>query len=289
MRFFKDAAKRVFNIPFWIIIPLVLFSTLSLIYVFSQNLNTTFFAYISYFVSAYTLTVITVYFVKVFPLHYKRLKQKFVEHPYGNKYINDISYKVKVSLYISLAVNILYSTFKLISSFIYSSFWWGAIAIYYIILSIIRFLLIRYMKSENNNLSDAWKKYKFCGYLMILINLSLSGIVFQMVWQNKSYSYPEIIVIASAAYTFYSVTVSVIEIIRYRKYNNPIISASKAIRFAAALVSLLNLETAMLSAFGEAGSPINQTLVALTGCAVCCAVLGISMYMIIKSNRNLKN
>lgn len=46
-------------------------------------------------------------------------------------------------------------------------------------------------------------------------------------------------------------TVSVIDLVKYRKYKYPVLSAAKAIRFAAALVSLLSLETAMLAQFGD--------------------------------------
>lgn len=284
----KDIFKKFIFLPFFLILPLIIFSTVSLVYVFSKGLNDSVFAYVSYAVSAYTLTVACIYAVKTFPAHFKIIKQRFYEHPYGNKYMTDIGYKVRVSLYISLAINIVYSVFKLVSGIIFSSFWWGAIAVYYIILTVIRFSLLKYMRSENQSMLGEWKRYRLCGILTVLLNLSLSGIVFQMVWQNKAYSYPEIIVIASAAYTFYSVTVSVIDMIKYRKYNSPVMSASKAIRFAAALVSLLTLETAMLTVFGEKDNSFNQIMIACTGAAVCIIVLTMSVFMIIKSSKEIK-
>ena len=123
---------------------------------------------------------------------------------------------------------------------------------------------------------------------MLLLNLSLSGIIFQMVWQNKAYIYPEVVVIASATYTFYSVTVSIIDLVKYRKHKNPLVSAAKTIRFAAALVSLLNLETAMLYAFGDEQAKFTQIMMAATGTAVCITVLIMSFYMIYKANLMIK-
>lgn len=285
----KNILRKIIFLPFPLILLLVICSAVSLVYVFSKGIDNTAFAYFSYALSAYTLTVVCFYAVKTFPSHYKKIKQKFSEHPYGKKYMTDIGYKVRVSLYISLAINLIYSIFKLVSGIVFSSFWWGAIAVYYIILTVIRFSLLRYMRSENQTILGEWKRYRLCGILTVLLNLSLSGIIFQMVWQNKTYSYPEIIVIASAAYTFYTVTVSIIDMIKYRKYNSPVISASKAIRFAAALVSLLTLETAMLSAFGGDDAVFTRIMTASTGAAVCIIVLAMSVFMIIKSSKEIKN
>lgn len=284
----KSALKKVFNLPLWLIILLTVLSTVSLITVFCGIIDYGFFAYISYFLSAYTLTVVCIFCANVLPGYIRNLKKQFSEHPYGNKYLTDVGYKVRVSLYISLTVNLAYSVFKLISGVVYSSFWWGAIAVYYIILSVIRFFILRYMRSNNQDIRKEWKQYRVCGILMVLLNLSLSGIVFQMVWQNRCYSYPEILVIASAAYTFYTVTVSVIDMVKYRKYNSPVMSAAKTIRFAAALVALLNLETAMLSAFGSEDAVFTRIMTACTGAAVCIAVLAMSVFMIVKSFKSLK-
>lgn len=53
-----------------------------------------------------------------------------------------------------------------------------------------------------------------------------------------------------ALYTFYITTTAIIDIIKYRKYNSPVMSISKVIKLAAALVSMLFLETAMFAQFG---------------------------------------
>jgi len=241
MKDWKNIIKKLLFIPGWIMLLLTFLSTVALIVVFVKGWEESTVAYVVYVLSAYTLTTVCIFLAETLPGHYKTLRQKFYEHPYGYKYMTDIGYKVRVSLYLALGINLLYSGFKLISGIIYSSFWWGAIAVYYIILSVIRFLLLKYMRNEKSqqDIISEYRRYRLCGILMMLINLSLSGIVFQMVWQNKAYTYPEVIIIASATYTFYTVTVSVIDIVKYRKYESPVISASKAIRFAAAGISFI--------------------------------------------------
>ena len=136
---------------------------------------------------------------------------------------------------------------------------------------------------EKKGLLYEYKQSKLCGILLLILNLSLTGIVFQMVWQNGGYSYPGTLIFAAGAYTFYTVGSSIIDIVKYRKYKSPVLSAAKNIRFAAALVSLLSLETAMLAQFGN-DEAYRFLMTLLTGSAVCLIVLGISVYMIVKAN-----
>lgn len=266
---------------------LALLSIAGLILVFLKGWDEHVAATPVYVLSAYTLTVWCFFFVSVVPMWMKNAKKKLYDHPVGNKYMTDIGYKVRVSLYISLAINMMYSVFKLSSGIYYTSFWWGAVAVYYILLSIIRFLLLRYMRSEGQNTAQDWKRYRWSGYALLLIHLSLSGIVAQMVHSNTAAVYPEVIIITSATYTFYTVTMSVLDIVKYRKYNNPAYSAAKAIRLASALVSLLTMETTMLASFGE-DEGFRQLMTGLTGAGVCVIVLAMSLYMIIRSTREIR-
>lgn len=82
---------------------------------------------------------------------------------------------------------------------------------------------------------------------------------------------------------------SVINVVKYRKYNSPVLSAAKVVSLTAALVSMLSLETAMLSQFGASDSlEFRRTMTAVTGFCVCGFVLGMAIYMIIKSSKKVK-
>lgn len=290
MKKWKVIYKKLLFPPTWLIVILLIFSTASLITVFVKAWEETIISYIVYMLSAYTLTVLCVYLIKVLPKQYKAVKQAVYMNPLGKQYMTDANFRVTISLYISLLINLVYSALKLASGIIYSSLWLGAVAVYYILLSLLRFILLRYMKTGKGqrNILQEYKRYRLCGMIMLVLNLSLTGIVFQMVWQNKSYSYPGILIFVAATYTFYTVIVSIIDLIKYRKYKSPVLSAAKAIRFAAALVSLLSLETAMLVQFGD-DENYRRLMTALTGSGVCIIVLGMSIYMLSKSNKEIKN
>lgn len=289
MKEWKTICKKLLFLPIWLLMLLTIGCTAGLVAVFVRGLEEHPFAYVVYVLSFYTLTAVCVFFSKTLPGYYRKTKQKVYDNPLGNRYMTDTAFKVRISLYISLGINLLYSAFKLVAGVYYASFWWGAIAVYYMVLSLIRFLLLRYMNSNQKeaNMLSEYRRYRLCGLLMILLNLSLSGIVFQMVRQNKTYTYPEIMIIAVATYTFYTVTASMIDMVKYRKFKSPVMSASKAIRFAAALVSLLTLETAMLVQYGD-DEAFRGLMTALTGTGVCIVVLGMSVYMVIRANREIR-
>lgn len=92
-----------------------------------------------------------------------------------------------------------------------------------------------------------------------------------------------------AAYTFASLTLAIINAFRYKRYGSPAYSAAKAISLVSAIVSVLTLENAMLTAFGQDNSELfRQIMLGATGAAVVCAVQGIAIYMIRNAGKNLK-
>ena len=286
----RDRIKKILFPPLWLMVVFVIVSAAGLVTVFSKSLEEHPLAYGIYVLSAYTVIVICISFGLDAPRYYREIKRKVYENPLGYRYMTDVNFKVATSLRLSLGFNLAYSVFKLTAGVFYSSFWMGAVAVYYLILSVLRFLLLRYMnvKIKRKRLLREYRQSKLCGILLFVLNCSLSGIVFQMVWQNKGYYYPDILIYAVAAYTFYSVISSIVDIVRYRKYKSPVISAVKTIRFTAALVSLLSLETAMLAQFGE-DENFRFIMTALTGAAVCLIILGTSVVMIIQAERGIKN
>lgn len=288
MEKWKRICKKLLFPPACLAVPLTLVSIGALIAVFVKDWKEMPVSYIAYALSAYTATVICAFSVKALPGWWQRIKTSVYAHPRSRRYMTDAAYRVQVSLLFSLGITLAYSVLKLVSGIIYSSLWLVAVALYYILLSVLRSVLLYYMyaKKGKRDILQEYKQYRLCGYIMLILHLSLTGIVIQMVWKNQGFRYPGTLIFAAAAYTFYTVTVSVIDLVKYRKYKYPVLSAAKAIRFAAALVSLLSLETAMLAQFGDDES-FRRWMTALTGAGVCAIVLGMSVFMISKANREI--
>ena len=137
---------------------------------------------------------------------------------------------------------------------------------------------------------DELVRYRTCGWVFLLMNLALALIIFFMVYFNRTFEHHMITAIAMAAYTFTAFTVSIVNVVKYRKYNSPVFSASKAISFAAACVSMLTLASTMLTTFGDGtmGSIEQKIMLGSIGFAVSAVVVAMAITMIVQGTKKLK-
>lgn len=258
-----------------------------LIYTFAYENANTVVSYIAYVFSAYALIIVC---AKA-PILFQKIKEAKKRNKYITLYQSDAQLRVKISLYSSVAFNILYALLQLSSGFHFHSIWFYALAGYYTLLAVMRFFLLKDARKilAGENKFYEYLLYRLCGVLLLLMNLTLGVIVFYIVWQNRGFQYHYIHTIAMAAYTFTAMTLAVLNVIKYRRYESPLMSAARVISLASALVSILSLETAMLTAFGEPGTDsFRQLMTALTGAAVCLLILAMAIYMIIHSTKEIK-
>ena len=269
-----------------VILLLIPVSAVMLLYAFTEKKLVSAVQYAAYGLSAYTMTVLC---AKA-PVLYKKARAIKQENKYAVLYFSDAALRVKISLYGSFMINVLYAVMQLGLGFINHSVWFYALSGYYLLLAAMRFLLLKNSRNESlgKNLYREYLNYLLCGIILLLMNITLSVIAFYIVSQNKGFTYHYIMTISMAAYTFTVFTTAVVNLIRYRKYNSPVISASKIINLVAAFVSMLSLETAMFTAFGEGNSPnFRKIMTACTGAAVCVIVLAMAIYMIDHSTKQL--
>lgn len=244
--------------------------------------------YGSYFLSAYALTIVCVRA----PAIIRKGKTFKEENKYVYRYLTDAHLRVKISLYTSLALNTAYAIFQLGLGFYHASVWFYSLAVYYVLLAVMRYFLLKEtVKGKLGvNLLKELLLYRFCGVLLLVMNLALAVIVFYIAWQNRGFEHHPITTIAMAAYTFATLTKAIINVVKYRKYQSSVMSASKVISLVTACVSMLTLETAMLTAFGEQDDPaFRQTMTALTGAAVCLFVLFMAIYMIVRATKGIQS
>lgn len=277
--------------PVWVMVLLSAVSGAGLALIFVKGWEQTPVAYAVYVLAFYSLCAVCAFFAVVLPKRYQQMKQKVLDNPLGNRYMTDPTFRAHVSLYLSLSVNLLYAAMNVVSFFLYRSWWFMCLAVYYGILSVMRFLLVRYVriKGLGADRQGELKRSVTCSYILLTLNLFLSGAVMMIVYQNKGYEYHGIMIYVMAIYTFYITTYAVINILKYRTMESPVMSTAKVISMAAALVSLLNLETAMLAEFGAQMSKQNQQLmIILTGAGVSIAVITLAVTMIVRCTAELK-
>ncbi|MGN1432073.1 MAG: hypothetical protein ACI4XI_00075 [Ruminococcus sp.] len=249
-------------------------------------------AYVSYVFSAYTMTIVCIRAFKIIRSKGKNVKAVIHKNKYAHRYLTDVHFKMHISLYLSLGINLLYAVLKLFSGVYFQSVWFGTLGVYYLLLAAMRFLLLRHANKNpfGKELDSELKRYRLCGVILMLMNIALTGVVILVTRQNQGFEYAGYLIYIMAMYAFYTIITAVINVVKYLKYESPVMSAAKAVNLAAALVSMLALETAMLSQFGKSeNSPLfRQIMTGATGGCVCLIILGIAVYMIVKSTRQLR-
>ena len=288
----KKIGKRVLFPPIWLMVLLTILSAVLLTMVFVRGWEQQIVAYFIYVLSFYTLSVVTVFCVMVLPKQYGRIKERIYANPFGNRYLTDKVFRTKISLYLSLAISLLYVGTNVWFWYINSSWWFVVLAVYYVIMAAMRFLLVRYVRVQKigTSILGEWKRSRICAYILLLINLSLSGAVLMILYQHRGYDYPGILIYVMALYTFYSTTHAIVDIVRYRKLGSPVMSTAKMVSLSAALVSMLNLETAMFAQFGAGMSTEHQHIfIILTGAGVSITVVTLSVILIVKATKAIRS
>ncbi|MBE6583844.1 MAG: hypothetical protein E7649_02505 [Ruminococcaceae bacterium] len=243
--------------------------------------------YISYVISAYTLMIVCFRI----PNMIKWIKKFIENNKYASKLKGDAHLKIKLSLGGTLAYNALYSVFQLALGIYNNSAWFYSLAAYYFLLAFMKACLLNHtMKfAPGEKQFREVLIYRMCGIGLVLMNLAFVVIIAYVTAYSKTTVNGEIMTIMLAAFTFTTMTVAIVNIVKYRKYHSPVFSASKAISFVSALVSMLTLEDAMLATFGQAeGDGFRQLMGGLSGAAVVAVVLALAISMIVRSTKQIK-
>ena len=268
-----------------ILIPIAtVFLVYSMVFVGTESLV----AILSYVLAFYTLLV---WSMRVSDLirFFRSFKN---ENKYARRWLDDAHLRVNTSLYGGLLWNTAYALLQLGMGFWHHTFWFYSLAGYYVILAVMRFFLVRYTTKNKpgEKRRDELIRYRACGIVFLVMNLTLSVMIFFMVYWNRTFEHHEITTIALAAYTFTAFTKAIINIIKYRKYNSPVYSAAKAISLASACVSMLTLEATMLTTFNDGSIDLTgrRILLGCTGAAVSIFIIVMAIYMIVQSTKTLR-
>ncbi len=242
----------------------------------------------SYVMSFYTLTV---WCVRI-PAIVRYWKNFRAENRYAKRWLEDVRLRMKVTLTGNVLWNGAYAGLQLGLAIYHQSAWFYSLAAYYFSLAIMRFFLVMHTvrHKPGEKMRQEFTHYRTCGWIFLLMNLALSGMMLLMIHENRMVRHHEITTISMAAYTFTSLTMAIVNVVRYRKYNSPVFSASKAISLAAACVSMLTLESTMLTTFsGVDMTAQDQTLfLAISGGAVSAFIVAMAIYMIVKAGNQIK-
>ena len=274
--------KLIFSLPVPAVLLLNLICGGGLVWVFVSGLEMTVPAYLLYAMSAYSLTVLC---WKI-PCGIRSGKQWFSRHPKLQGLLVSQELRFQSDLYLNQIINFAYGSFKIGSGVILGSAWIGCDGIYNMAQSLIQLFQIlrrKYAKTPEQQ----WKAYRFCGVLIFLMHLTLTGMVFQTVNWNRAEEHGEIMLITTALFAFYKVITGFVSVAKDRKHIHPVDSSIRMLNLAQAFFAIFSLQASMFHTFGT-GAPWEHGMNILTGCTVCLLVISIGIYMIRRGNREIK-
>ena len=189
-----------------------------------------------------------------------------------------------VSLYISTLINLLFVVIKIINGIRFGSAWFISVGIYYALLAFTRFSLLVNLRREHSIASE-YRIYRNTGVFMLVLNTALIAMIAQMILTDARPEYPVNIIFINAAYSIFLIALAVNNVVKYRRFKSPILSAVKAIGFLASLVSILMFQTTLLEYFGE-NTEFIRRMDTVTGAGVAAVIIIIAVDMIRKGTKN---
>ena len=274
--------KKIFPFPAWAEILLFAACCAGLIWVFVNGLELWWPSYVLYGLSAYGLTALCIHIPAAVRMEESWRRQ----HPKVDVFLKNEELHFKLELYVEQFINFAYGIFKIVSGVVIGSAWIGADGIYNMAQALIQLFQILRRKKPGTILAQ-WKSYRVCGFLILLMHLTLIGIVFQMVNWHRVEESGEIMIIATAAFAFYKFISSFIDLARDRKHTHPIDSSVRMLELSQAIFAIFSLQAGLLHTFGT-GESWEHWLNLAVGCIVCLLTVAMGIYMIRRANRELK-
>ena len=97
--------------------------------------------------------------------------------PWLHRYLTDAPFRMHVSLYLSLGINMLYAVMKLLMGAYYRSVWFGTLGVYYALLTALPFMLLGQVRRSvpGRALVSELKRFRLCGAVLIPMTIALTG------------------------------------------------------------------------------------------------------------------
>lgn len=198
--------------------------------------------------------------------------------------------RLDISLIFGLFMNLFYISVNLFPAVAYRNAWSLAVTLYYAVLVIMRLSLISANRFKGSVGKDAARLYSSCrlvGRFLLLLDAAIGAVMIYTVADGKIIDYPLYIFIAFGIFTLYSVTGSLVGIFRSLKNSTVHSLAARNLTFAAALLSVFNLEYTLLVTLGVSRRII--VFVNVIGGALCVAFISfMAVRLILISTRKIK-
>jgi len=179
--------------------------------------------------------------------------------------------------WVGFCINALYGIYTGALGVIGHSWWFVALAAYYVVLAAARFAVLLSFKNFQGE-TDRFVT-RFIGAMCIFLAVTMAGTTFLAFQNDRGVRHHEIIMISMAVYAFTKITLAIIGMAKNIKNERPAKKCLRNLSLADAAVSIFALQRSMLVSFEGMSAANIQLMNALTGTAVYLfiACLGINL------------
>ncbi len=297
---FRSLWKKILNPPTWVKVLTFIITIISAIGALLMLLvdydgnALAIIAYTLFGIAGLSLAYSVYLVIPLFPKMKAGIMSFLESYEFTRLLLRNFGFRTVIFAIGSFLMSLLFSGFNAYMGIANRSIWYGALAAFYIALAFIRGGILGYhknkvskkIKTQNDEYIKA-KVYRNSGVITLILNIALSAAIAQMIFSDAHFTYIGWTIFAYAAYAFYKITMSIISFIRAHKQTDLTVRAIRNINLVDSLVSILALQTALLTMFSE--GEINISLFnTLMGTVVSFASIGIGIYMIISANKKMK-
>ena len=248
-----------------------------------------------YILAACTLFTGMYYLVMDFKLGLKETvenaKVVVASNPYASKVASDYRLRTVVFMVPGVLGNVVFALFNGIIGILSHSAWFGSLAAYYILLSVMRIgavqqeRIISKMDEKAKRFEKEISVYRKNSILFILLAIVLVGMIILLETSQGGKTYPGFTIYAAAAYAFYKIIMSSVNMIKVGKQHSPLLMTIRRIGYIDACVSILTLQTAMFVSFADGQEMFTKIMNGVTGGSVCVIVLSVGIQGIISAGK----
>lgn len=221
-------------VPLFIIISAIAFPLVS--YVLIREIEGVLISSAAYLLSAYALVLVVARCVHL-------LKNCKLRTILPEKDVR-LLFSLGASTFISAAHGIFLIISGLYSTYLFSQL----IGVYYILLAVLRYSLLRNMKKDAGK-----QELKAAPWLLLAANIIMAGVIAVQIAEGRGTSYPYHFIYGAALYAFYMIILSTRNIKKDAHSDNEALRIARALAFSVSLITLFSLQLSMLSTFGEDG------------------------------------
>ncbi len=278
---------RISHIGFWLTVLCILASAVLVFVTITFNVSVGLHIFTYIFIA---FTVINI--VVPLPDHIYKVKSVIHKNKFTTRYVYDYEYRSSIVMQIGFLGNTIYALFTLFLGLVSRSAWFTSIGIFYAIFGFLKYALLvkqsHILKCENMRERKAisLRVWRFFGLSMLTITVPTMVMVAQMIYNNKNYYYGKIITFGYFIYTAIYFIAAVVKVFQARMRKNPIFTAYSNMSFCGALMAVLALQTAMVTALGIEDS-MRRIVNSITGGIVIIVFHVVSIVVIVSTTKQL--